>query len=162
VSLAAASLLALSARSAPPALPATVPYQGVLLDSGGQPRTGTVDLTLRVYDAITGGTLLYKQAIPSVPLTDGVFSVTLGPTGSATDSPANPLTTSLADALAGDLGPTSPTRFLEITVGNTGALARTQLLSVPSERRPRRGRGGRRRRRHRELPRVRQRRGRPE
>ena len=131
VFLAAAALLAAPARSAPPALPATVPYQGVLLDSGGAPRTGTVDLTLRIYDAITGGTLLYKQVTPGVPLTDGVFSVTLGPTGSATDAPANPLTTLLADALAGDLGATSPSRFLEITVGTTGALARTQIVSVP-------------------------------
>jgi hypothetical protein len=131
VFLATGALLAPAARSAPPALPATVPYQGVLLDAGGAPRTGSVDLTLRIYDAIVGGTLLYKQLTTAVPLTDGVFSVTLGPMGSATDAPANPLTTSLADALAGDVGATSPSRFLEITVGTTGALARTQIVSVP-------------------------------
>jgi hypothetical protein len=55
--------------------------------------------------------------------------VQLGPTGDASDSPANPLTTSLATALAGDAGPSAPARFLEITVGSEGALSRTQIVS---------------------------------
>jgi hypothetical protein len=119
------------APAAPPALPGQHSYQGVLLDDQGLPQTGNVDLTLRVYDSPTGGTLLYKQIFLGVPLDSGVFTVTLGPTGSATDTPTNPLTTSLAGALAGDLPGTGPSRFLEVTVGSEGALARTQILSVP-------------------------------
>jgi hypothetical protein len=90
-----------------------------------------VDLTLRVYDSASGGTLLYKQSFVGVPLDAGVFTVTLGPTGSATDTPANPLTTDLTTALAGDLSGTGPSRFLQVTVGSEAPLARTQILSAP-------------------------------
>lgn len=124
-------LTAGAALAAPPSLPGQHGYQGVLLDDQGVPRTGNVDLTLRVYDSPTGGTLLYKQIFLGVPLDSGVFTVTLGPAGSATDTPANPLTTSLATALAGDLSGTGPSRFLQVTVGAEGPLARTQILSVP-------------------------------
>jgi hypothetical protein len=124
-------LVASAAPAAPPGLPGQHSYQGVLLDNLGEPRTGNVDLVLRVYDAASGGALLYKQVFLGVPLDSGVFTVTLGPTGSATDTPTNPLTTSLAGALAGDLSGTGPSRFLQVTVGSEGALARTQILSVP-------------------------------
>jgi hypothetical protein len=120
-----------SASAAPPVLPATMSYQGVLLDANGDPQTGNVDLTIRIYDALTGGTLLYKQVFTGVALTDGVFSVQLGPAGSATDSPTNPLTTSFEDALGGDLAATGPSRFLGVTVGASGPLPRTQIASVP-------------------------------
>jgi hypothetical protein len=66
-----------------------------------------------------------------VALTDGVFTVELGPTGAATDTPDDPLTTDLVTALSGDVSGTSPVRFLEVTVGATGALTRSQLLTVP-------------------------------
>ena len=130
-----AALLAIVLRSvalaAPPAAPGEVTYQGLLLDGAGEPRTGTVDLTLRVFDALNGGTLLYTQVFLAVPLTDGVFSVSLGPTGTGSDVPEHPLTTSLVDALTGDLGATGDFRFLEVSVGSETALTRTQILSVP-------------------------------
>lgn len=124
-----AILVAASAPAAPPAVPASLPYQGLLLDGLGQPRTGNVDLTLRIWDAVAGGTLVYKQSFPAVALANGVFTVQLGPSGVGTDTPSNPLTTDLATALAGDAGATAPVRFLEVTVGTDGALARTQILS---------------------------------
>ncbi|RIL00874.1 MAG: hypothetical protein DCC71_18375 [Proteobacteria bacterium] len=117
------------AIAAPPTVPTSLPYQGLLLDGLGQPRTGSVDLTLRIWDAVVGGTLVYKQSFPAVSLEDGVFSVQLGPTGEASDAPSNPLTTDLATALAGDAGPTAPVRFLEMTVGAEGPLSRTQILA---------------------------------
>jgi hypothetical protein len=122
---------AVAAQAAPPAAPEQVSYQGLLLDGSGAPRTGSVDLTLRIWDALSGGTLVYKQVFPATPLTDGVFTLTLGPTGAASDVPADPLTTSLGDALAADLGPSGASRYLEVTVGSEGALARTQILTVP-------------------------------
>jgi hypothetical protein len=70
-------------------------------------------------------------ALALVPLADGVFGVALGPTGSASDLPANPLTTSLATALSGDLVAIGPGRFVELTVGAEDALPRTQVLAVP-------------------------------
>jgi hypothetical protein len=126
-----ALLLAPRAPAAPPAVPIQVSYQGVLLDTAGEPRSGNVDLTLRIWDALGGGTLVYTQVFTNVPLVDGVFSVQLGPQGSAADTPTDPLTDSLAAALAGDAGATAPERFLEVTVGTEGALLRSQILATP-------------------------------
>jgi IPT/TIG domain len=123
------SIVAAPALAAPPTIPASLPYQGLLLDGLGQPRTGSIDLTVRVFDAVVGGALVYKQSFPAVALADGVFTVQLGPTGEASDAPSNPLTTDLATALAGDAGATAPVRFLEVTVGGDGPLSRTQILS---------------------------------
>jgi IPT/TIG domain/Bacterial TSP3 repeat len=124
------ALAAPAAQAAAPAAPDRMAYQGLLLDGGGQPRTGNVDLTLRVYDAITAGTLVYVQTFGAVPLTDGVFTVELGPTGAAADGPTIPLTTSLLNAFSADLG-AGPDRFLEVTVGAEGPLTRSQVLSAP-------------------------------
>ena len=126
---ACALALAAAAPAAPPAVPATLSYQGLLLDGTGQPRTGNVDVTVRIFDALLSGALVYKQSFSAVPLADGVFTLSLGPTGDANDGSATPLTTSLATAIAGDAGPSAPSRFLELTVGSEGALVRTQILS---------------------------------
>ncbi len=61
-------VLAVSARAAEPTLPETLSYQGVLVDTGGVPRTGNVSLTLRIFDQLTGGTLVYTQSFAAVPL----------------------------------------------------------------------------------------------
>lgn len=131
LSLAALAALAPAATAAPPDVPTRVPYQGVLLDDMGEPRTGTVDLALRIWDAPTGGTLVYRQEFPGVALYDGVFTVELGPSGESTDIPNDPLTTDLWLALAGDVGPTGPDRFLEVSVDAGTPLVRTQVLVVP-------------------------------
>jgi hypothetical protein len=122
-------LLAAPGAAAPPAIPTSLPFQGLLLDGLGAPRTGSVELTLRIWDAVVGGTLVYKQGFPAVALEAGVFTVQLGPTGEGSDLPAAPLTTDLATALAGDAGATAPVRFLEVTVGSDGPLTRTQILA---------------------------------
>ncbi|MDJ0788618.1 MAG: hypothetical protein QNK05_17560 [Myxococcota bacterium] len=123
--------LALPALAAPPIPPQTLSYQAVLLDDQGMPRAGNVDVTLRLFDSASGGTLVYVQEFLAVPLNDGILAVSIGPTGKATDVPTNPLTTDLRDALVGDVGVTAPDRFLEVTVGSEGALSRTQVLTVP-------------------------------
>ncbi|MEN8181880.1 MAG: IPT/TIG domain-containing protein, partial [Myxococcota bacterium] len=125
-------LLPVASQSAPPVVPDLLSYQGVLLDDLGVPRTGSVDLTLRIWDAPFSGSLIYAQTFSGVPLSDGVFTVALGPAGAATDPPnPPPLSTDLSEAVAGDLSGTSASRFLEVTVGTEGALTRTQILTVP-------------------------------
>lgn len=121
-----ASLVAIApaALAVAPAPPDQVAYSGVLASAG------PVALTARVYDAPSGGTLIFVQSFAGVALTDGHFTVNLGPTGAATDSPANPLTTSLRAALTDDLG-AGPGRFVEITVNTDPPLARVQLVLVP-------------------------------
>ena len=125
-----AMLPASSARAALPVAPDQVAYSGVLVDGGGAPLAGPVDLTARIYDAASGGALVFVQSFAEVALSDGHYSVNLGPTGAATDSPANPLTTSLRTALVGDLA-AGPGRFVEITVDTDPPLARVALVLVP-------------------------------
>jgi hypothetical protein len=122
--------LAGTALAAPPQPPDQIAHSGVLLDGGGVPLPGPVDLAARLYDAASGGTLLFKQSFAGVPLADGHFTVHLGPTGEASDSPTDPLTTSLRTALVGDLV-AGPGRFVEITVDADPPLARVQLVLVP-------------------------------
>jgi hypothetical protein len=125
------ALLAVPALGAPPVLPTGIPYQGVLLDSGGQPQTGAVDLTVRIYDQILGGSLVYQEVFLGTPLVDGVFTIELGPSGSPTDTPTDPLTTSLTDALTADVGATGGGRYIEVQVGAATPQGRNPVLTVP-------------------------------
>lgn len=118
-------------HAAPPENPDRVSYQALLLDDLGAPRTGSVDLTVRIYDALTGGSLVYLQTYSAVALSDGVFSIEIGPAGEATDSPDDPLSTNLVDALSADVGAAGPDRFLELSVETESPLTRTQILTVP-------------------------------
>ena len=52
-----------SALAALPVPPDQVAYSGVLVDGGGVPLAGPVDLTARLYDAASGGTLIFKQSL---------------------------------------------------------------------------------------------------
>ncbi len=52
------TLLIMIATSAFAQIPQTMSYQGVLTDPAGNPVAGPVDLTFKLYDAATDGTLL--------------------------------------------------------------------------------------------------------
>ena len=57
----------------------TVPYAGRLADEAGQPVTdGAYDFTFALYDAETGGALLWSEAQPGVKVTGGDFAAVLG------------------------------------------------------------------------------------
>jgi hypothetical protein len=114
-------------RAAPPEIPDQVPYSGGVPGGGA----GPVDLTVRIYDAATGGTLLYVQDFAAVALADGAFELALGPVGRGTDVPADPLTTILVLALAWDLPATAAGRFIEVTVDTDPPLPRERVLAVP-------------------------------
>jgi hypothetical protein len=120
----AALLSAGPVAAAVPAPPDVVSYSGVANQAG------PFDVTARIYDAASGGTLVYKQTFTNVTETGLHFTIQLGPTGDATDTPANPLTTSLRTALTGDLAAGSG-RFVEVTLDTDPPLARVQLVLVP-------------------------------
>ena len=54
----------------------SIPYQGMLTDSSGNPLTGTYSVTFRLYDVATGGTALATDT-HSVTTTQGLFTTTL-------------------------------------------------------------------------------------
>ena len=84
-------LFAYHAWAAPSAAPQVAPasqvntgmlsYQGYLTDASGEPLTGDVDITFRLYDAPSGGAALWTEAHTgqnAVPVDDGLFNVMLG------------------------------------------------------------------------------------
>ena len=60
------------------ALPPTLNYQGYLTNPAGTPVNAAVAMTFRLYNAASGGVLLYTEAQPSVPVTNGSFNAVLG------------------------------------------------------------------------------------
>lgn len=51
-------------------------YQG-LLESGGSPFSGTANVDFKVYDALSGGSLLGTVSMPGLSITDGIVQVDL-------------------------------------------------------------------------------------
>ena len=61
--------------------PSVISYQGFLTSATGTAQTGTTTVTIRIYDAATGGTLLYEELHPTTPITNGYFTVQIGAVG---------------------------------------------------------------------------------
>jgi len=102
--------------SAPGPSATTVNYQGRLADAGGNPLTGTYGMTFALYDAGTGGALVWgPEDHVAVQVSAGLFSVGLG-----SRTPGGiPTTTWDGD------------RYLEITVDGETLAPRELLRSVP-------------------------------
>jgi hypothetical protein len=96
-------------------VPSVMSYQGYLSDATGQPISGTVGLNFRIYDADTGGTLLWEETHSTVLLSAGYFAVALGSSGS-------PLTPGLFSGQP---------RYLQVTVDSNEPLPRQRLGAVP-------------------------------
>ncbi|MEZ4709554.1 MAG: hypothetical protein R3A44_20255 [Caldilineaceae bacterium] len=60
------------------AIPTAFSYQGTLRDAGGNLVDGTVNLSLRLYGAVTGGTALYTEDFANVNVRAGLFTVIVG------------------------------------------------------------------------------------
>ena len=60
------------------AVPHLINYQGRLTDSSGVPLNGSYNLTFRIYDAETAGSLLWQEAHSGVVIQKGIFSILLG------------------------------------------------------------------------------------
>ncbi len=107
-------------RTAAPAAPGpaatTVNYQGRLADSDGNPLSGVYGMTFALYDAPTGGNLVWgPESHTAVTVSDGLFSVGLGSQTSG-GIPTN--------VWNGD-------RYLEVTVGGEALSPRELIRSVP-------------------------------
>ena len=59
-------------------VPHLIRYQGQAVDSQGVPLQGPYHLTFRLYDADTGGTVVWQEIQANVPITKGHFSILLG------------------------------------------------------------------------------------
>jgi hypothetical protein len=77
----ATALLALAA--AVHAVPTEINYQGVLTDQNGNPVNGVRAMQIKIYDAPTGGTLLYSEDLGNVPVQDGIYSFSFGANGTS-------------------------------------------------------------------------------
>ena len=65
--------------SAAAEIPRVISYQGKVTDSGGNPvADGSYTMRFRIYDAESGGSLLWDSNGISVSLTSGIFNVLLG------------------------------------------------------------------------------------
>ncbi len=102
--------------SAEAVVPTSFTYQGRLTNSAGTPLNEIVALTFNIYSDSLGATSIWTEALPMVPVTDGLFSVELGKT--------NPLT---AVIFNGNM------RWLGIRVDLDPELRPLrQLLSIPN------------------------------
>jgi hypothetical protein len=63
--------------------PSEINYQGVLTDQQGNPINGVRAMQIKIYDAPTGGTLLYSEDLGNVPVQDGIYSFSFGANGTS-------------------------------------------------------------------------------
>ncbi|MCK6571487.1 collagen-like protein [Myxococcota bacterium] len=105
----AACIPAASAQSAP----SLMHQEGVLIDNGGNPLAGPVNLRFQLFAANAGGVAVWTENYNAVALTEGYYSVLLGS--------VSPLTPAIV----------TQGRYLQITVNGTDLTPRTQLASVP-------------------------------
>ena len=97
------------------AVPQMVNFQGRLTDSYGAPLDGAVDVTFSIYDASTGGNLLWQESHAGLTVDNGLFHTLLGSLA--------PLDTSTVF--------TGADRWLEVQVGTDDPMQpRQQITSV--------------------------------
>jgi len=87
-----------------------ISYQGRLTDPAGNPLDGTYTMRFRLYDAQSGGTMLWDSGAQSVQVTNGLFNVKL-------------------DVDPGDFN--GQELWLEVRVGGEMLAPRQEILPVP-------------------------------
>ncbi|MGH7597743.1 MAG: beta strand repeat-containing protein [bacterium] len=110
--------LMLTTPGAQAQVPQLINYQGQLTDAGGTPVNGTVQMVFKIFDALSGGTELYREPATgtrSVTVTNGIFNVLIGEVN------AIPLT----------LFDSSTERYFEVEVNGTVLTPRRKFGSVP-------------------------------
>lgn len=95
-------------------VPRTMNYQGSLNQAAdGNPVNGSVSMTFKLYDALTGGNELWSETHSAVTVDEGIYSVILG-------------TVTPLDILAFD-----KRYYLELSIGGEVLTPRQPLTSVP-------------------------------
>ena len=60
-------------------IPQVISYQGKVTDSVGNPvADNTYTMRFRIYDAVTGGSLLWDSGVRNVAVAGGIFGILLG------------------------------------------------------------------------------------
>ncbi len=95
-------------------------YQGRLLNNQGVPVTGSYNFTVRIYDDLVSGTLVYEEVHSNVTVNDGVYSFRVGTQTPQTGS----WDLNLWQNNINDL-------YLELQVGGETLSPRTELTSAP-------------------------------
>jgi hypothetical protein len=81
-------------------VPGLINYQGRLTDANGAPVTGSKNFSLSIYDAATGGNLLYTETIGPVTLdANGVYSFQFGSAGTSNSQVTETIATTDASTL---------------------------------------------------------------
>lgn len=96
------------------AVPAKISYSGRLIESGKDVTNKTITASFSLYNSATGGTSLWTDSHTSIPVTDGMFTVSLG---SQKALPANLFNGS--------------TLWLEVAINNQTMTPRVGLQSMP-------------------------------
>lgn len=66
------------------AVPGSINYQGRLTDAAGVPQPGSHAMSLKIYDAATGGTQLYTESLGNITAdANGVYAFQFGASGSS-------------------------------------------------------------------------------
>ncbi len=95
-------------------IPGLINFQGKLLDTSNNPKNGTFSMTFSIYNVATGGSALWTETQPSVPVTNGVFSVQLG----------------AVTAIPQSVFVSSPT-YLEVDIAGQTGSPRQELVTSP-------------------------------
>lgn len=110
-----------------PSVPATIPVQGYLTDSNGDPVDGSVTMRFRLYDSPAdeneGGTLLYEEIQDQRTVEQGLFNEQLG-AGTSTDA-------GTSSELTPILFRNHQFVFLEIEVAGETLSPRKRLATAP-------------------------------
>ena len=117
-------------------VPSLINYQGRLTDANGDPVTGSKNFSISIYDAATGGNLLYTESIGAVTLDDnGVYSFQFGGTGTSNTQVTETIGTTAGSTLtytktlsntpvvANSITVTDGTNSWSQSVGNPGVAA---------------------------------------
>lgn len=109
------------------AVPATINYQGVLVDANGNRLPdGNTNVIFSVWDSVQTGNLIWGPVTNPVAVVRGSFNTLVGGPDSTTPTPRDFGSTLAAQAQV----PNAPA-FLQITLGGTSAQPRQQILSAP-------------------------------
>ena len=101
------------------AVPNMMGYSGYLTDNQGEPINGSLSMVFRIYDAETGGNLVFGETKSSVPVENGFFSVVL-----STNSASGGMDLE-------EIFSTYTTLYLEVEVDSDPLSPRQRLSPVP-------------------------------